>query len=101
MEGTYRPPPVSLLAGVPGRLVGDPAPATKETPASALPLHPALLPSVAVCPGAAALFADRLDHVGPSSGLSEPLVGLLTALAADGPEIASALIALSPPARRA
>ena len=51
--------------------------------------------SAAVCLGAAALFADKLDHIGPELGLSEPLVGLLTALAADGPEIAAALIALS------
>ncbi len=51
--------------------------------------------SLAVTLGAAALFADRLDHIGPRLGLSEPLVGLLTALAADGPEIASALIALA------
>jgi cation:H+ antiporter len=50
---------------------------------------------VAVTLSAAGLFADRLDHVGPRLGLSEPLVGLLTALAADGPELASALIALS------
>lgn len=44
---------------------------------------------------AAGLFADRLDHIGPRVGLPESVTGLLTALAADGPEISSALIALS------
>jgi cation:H+ antiporter len=44
---------------------------------------------------AAALFADRLDHLGPRLGIPESLTGLLTALAADGPEISSALIALA------
>jgi cation:H+ antiporter len=51
--------------------------------------------SVAVTLAAAALFADRLDHIGPRVGLPESLTGLLTALAADGPEVSSALIALS------
>jgi cation:H+ antiporter len=50
---------------------------------------------VVVTLAAAGLFADRLDHIGPRIGLSEPLVGLLTALAADGPEISSAVIALA------
>ena len=44
---------------------------------------------------AAAFFADRLDHIGPRLGLPEVVVGLLTAVAADAPEISSALIALS------
>ncbi len=43
---------------------------------------------------AANLFARRLDRLGVAFGLPEALVGLLTALAADGPEISSALIAL-------
>jgi cation:H+ antiporter len=51
--------------------------------------------SVALTLAAAALFADRLDHIGPRIGLPESLTGLLTAFAADGPEISSALIALS------
>jgi cation:H+ antiporter len=51
--------------------------------------------SVALTLGAAALFADRLDHIGPRVGLPESLTGLLTAFAADGPEVSSALIALS------
>ena len=82
---------------MPGRLVGDfvVCPQKEQaaiSPALAIPLFAF---SLAVTLGAAALFADRLDHVGPRVGLSEPLVGLLTALAADGPEISSALIALS------
>src|ERR1700758_406002 len=44
---------------------------------------------------AARLFARRLDRLGVRFGLSETLIGLLTALAADGPEISSALIALA------
>ena len=62
------------------------------SPALALPLFGL---SLAVTLGAAALFADRLDHVGPRVGLSEPLVGLLTALAANSPNVSSALIALA------
>ena len=81
---------------MPGRLVGGYPSASKEesaiSPALAVPLF---VSSVAVTLGAAALFADRLDHIGPRVGLSEPFVGLLTALAADGPELSSALIALS------
>jgi cation:H+ antiporter len=44
--------------------------------------------------GAAAFFARRLDHVGLRLGLPETLLGLLTALAADAPETASAVAAL-------
>lgn len=44
---------------------------------------------------AAALFADRLDHFGEQLGLPEALVGLLTAFAADAPEITSAIFALA------
>src|SRR5436190_18296560 len=53
------------------------------------------LVSLAVTLGAAELFAARLDRLGTRFGLSEALVGLLTALAADGPEISSALVALA------
>lgn len=56
---------------------------------------PLFVVSVAVTLAAAALFADRLDHIGPRVGLPESVTGLLTALAADGPEISSALIALA------
>jgi cation:H+ antiporter len=81
---------------VPGRLVGDRSSTAKErsviSPVLAAPIF---LASVGVTLSAASLFADRLDHIGPRIGLSEPLVGLLTALAADGPEISSALIALA------
>jgi cation:H+ antiporter len=53
------------------------------------------LVSLAVTLGAAAFFADRLDHIGPRLGLPEALVGLLTAVAADAPEISSAVVALA------
>ena len=43
---------------------------------------------------AAATFARRLDRLGAKFGLSEVSIGLLTALAADGPEVSSALVAL-------
>jgi cation:H+ antiporter len=45
--------------------------------------------------GAAGIFADRLDHIGPRLGLPEAIVGLVTAAAADAPEISSALVALA------
>jgi cation:H+ antiporter len=50
--------------------------------------------SAVVTLAAAAYFADKLDHVGPRIGLPESAVGLLTAVAADTPEIASAISAL-------
>jgi cation:H+ antiporter len=53
------------------------------------------LGSLALTLAAAAFFADRLDHVGPRLGLPEAVVGLLTALAADAPEISSAVVALA------
>jgi cation:H+ antiporter len=52
------------------------------------------LGSLAVTLAAAGFFADRLDHIGPRLGWPEAIVGLLTALAADAPEIASAVVAL-------
>ena len=52
------------------------------------------LVSLAVTLGAAAFFARRLDHVGLRLGLPETLLGLLTALAADAPEVSSAIVAL-------
>ncbi len=54
-----------------------------------------LLLSLAVTLAAARMFAQRLDRLGVAFGLPEALVGLLTALAADGPEVSSALIALA------
>ena len=44
---------------------------------------------------AARLFARRLDRLGVRFGFPEALIGLLTAVAADGPEISSALFALA------
>ncbi len=59
--------------------------------AVALPLF---LASLAVTLAAARLFASRLDRLGVRFGFPEAVIGLLTALAADGPEISSALFAL-------
>ena len=61
------------------------------TPAAAIPLF---LASIAVMLSASALFAGRLDHAGLRLGLPEAILGLLTALAADSPELASAVTAL-------
>ncbi len=61
------------------------------SPALAVPLF---LVSLAVTLAAARLFASRLDRLGVRFGFPEALIGLLTALAADGPEISSALFAL-------
>jgi cation:H+ antiporter len=60
-------------------------------PALALPLF---VVALAVTLTAAATFARRLDRLGARFGLPEVLIGLLTAVAADGPEVASALTAL-------
>jgi len=61
------------------------------TPAAAIPLF---LVSIGVMLAAASVFAGRLDHIGLRLGLPETLLGLLTALAADAPELASAVTAL-------
>jgi cation:H+ antiporter len=61
------------------------------TPAAAIPVF---LVSVGVMLAAASAFAGRLDHAGVRLGLPEALLGLLTALAADAPEISSAISAL-------
>ena len=55
---------------------------------------PLFLVSLVVTLAAARLFARRLDRLGVRFGFPEALIGLLTALAADGPEISSALFAL-------
>ena len=44
---------------------------------------------------AAAVFAERLDHLGERLGLPEGLLGLLTALGADAPELSTAIVALA------
>jgi len=62
------------------------------SPAVAVPLF---LVSLAVTLAAARVFARRLDRLGVRFGFPEALIGLLTAVAADGPEIASALFALA------
>jgi cation:H+ antiporter len=74
--------------GEPGSLVGARFP---------MPTALALLlfvASLTVTLAAARLFARRLDRLGVRFGFPETLVGLLTAVAADGPEISSALFAL-------
>jgi cation:H+ antiporter len=44
---------------------------------------------------ASAVFARRLDRLGRRFGWPEALVGLLTAIAADGPELSSAIAAMA------
>jgi cation:H+ antiporter len=55
---------------------------------------PLFLVSLAVTLAAARLFARRLDRLGVRFGFPEALIGLLTAVAADGPNVSSALFAL-------
>ena len=55
---------------------------------------PLFVGSLVVTLAAARVFARRLDRIGVRFGFPEPLIGLLTALAADGPEICTALVAL-------
>src|SRR5215471_13355477 len=62
------------------------------TPALAAPLF---VVSIAIMLGAAGFFARRLDLVGQQLGLPETLLGLLTAVAADAPEVSSAITALA------
>ena len=62
------------------------------SPALALPLFAV---SLAVTLAAARVFARRLDQLGIRFGFPEALIGLLTAVAADGPEISSALFSLA------
>jgi len=61
------------------------------TPAAAVPVFVA---SIALMLVASAVFAGRLDQIGLRLGLPEAMLGLLTALAADAPEISSAIAAL-------
>ena len=61
-------------------------------PALAIPLF---LVSLVVALSSAAFFARVLDRLGVRLGLPEVLLGVLTALAADGPEITSAIVALA------
>lgn len=55
---------------------------------------PVFFGSLIVTLAASASFARRLDTLGVHLGLPEALLGLLTAVAADAPEIVSALVAL-------
>src|SRR5471032_2228039 len=56
---------------------------------------PLFVIALAVTLGGAGFFARRIDRVGSRLGLPEAVLGLLTALAADGPELTSALVALA------
>ncbi len=55
---------------------------------------PLFLVSLGATLAAAAFFARTLDRLGVRIGLPEALLGLLTAVAADGPEVTSAIVAL-------
>jgi cation:H+ antiporter len=55
---------------------------------------PLFVAALAVTLAAASTFASRLDRLGAKYGLPEVWIGLLTALAADAPEVSSALAAL-------
>ncbi|MFL5960242.1 MAG: hypothetical protein ACJ75G_08275 [Gaiellaceae bacterium] len=61
------------------------------TPSIAAPVFVACIALMLL---ASAQFAQRLDHIGLRLGLPETLLGLLTALAADAPEVSSAISAL-------
>jgi cation:H+ antiporter len=80
-----------LRRGVPGSLVGD---------GFAMPsLHVTFaafgfLLALGVTLVAAAVFAERLDHVGARLGFTEVLLGVLTAIAADSPELSSSVAAI-------
>jgi cation:H+ antiporter len=52
------------------------------------------LASLVITLGTASVFAGRLDRVGLRLGLPETLLGLLTALASDSPEVSSAITAI-------
>src|SRR6478736_3840479 len=51
--------------------------------------------SLGLALGASTVFARRLDRLGTRLGWPEALVGLLTATAADAPELTSAIIAIA------
>jgi Ca2+/Na+ antiporter len=61
---------------------------------SALAAIPLFVASLAITLAAARLFARRLDRLGLRFGFPEAVIGLLTALAADGPNISAALYAV-------
>src|SRR5206468_11086508 len=79
--------PVACVTGEPGSLVG-----TVPAMPTALAI-PVFVASLAATLAAAAYFARTLDRLGVRVGLPEALLGLLTAVAADGPEITSAIVA--------
>jgi cation:H+ antiporter len=66
---------------------------------SAVLAVPLFLVCLAITLASARLFARRLDRLGVRFGFPEALIGLLTAVAADGPNVSSALFALAKGAR--
>ena len=52
------------------------------------------LVALGVTLASAAMFADRLDHVGARLDFTEVLLGVLTAVAADSPELSSSVAAI-------
>jgi cation:H+ antiporter len=89
---------------VPGSLVGGDVHALPASPPNRS-WHPPLMPawlaiavfvaSLVATLSAAGLFARRLDTLGHRLAIAEPLVGLLTALAADAPELSSGATAIA------
>jgi cation:H+ antiporter len=86
-----------VLAGEPGRLVG----ALSACPRKERRLVPVALQllvfflAAAVSLATSYLLVTRLERIGERLGLSEALLGMLAALAADAPEITSAVTALA------
>src|SRR6201995_1387942 len=89
-NGPIAAPVVKCMETITKGMIADARP-TPMTPALASPLFVA---SIALMLLASAWFARRLDEVGLRVGLPEALLGLLTAPAADAPEISSAISAL-------
>ena len=81
----------SVSRGVPGRLVGDGVP----VPSTHLALNIlGFLVALTVTLAAAAVFASWLDRLGARLGFTEALLGVLTAIAADSPELAASVAAI-------
>src|SRR5215472_1810886 len=87
-----------VSAGEPGRLAG-PLPGWQPpggTPPMPVALAVALfLVGAGVSLGTSYILVTRLERIGERLGLSEALLGVVAALAADAPEITSAVAALT------
>jgi hypothetical protein len=73
-----------VVAGVPGRRVGDISPCHSPPPPSF---------SLAASLGSSFALARALDRIGVRLGLTDAVIGMLTALGADAPEISTAAAA--------